>query len=82
MDAEDAMASQMVVDILRRHVSAGIVSTVWPAVTSDLRLSLERQAVDNRTWMCLNMICVTTATAAGGAVLKTSPTRDVGVGAQ
>ena len=77
------MASQMVVhvDILRRQVSAGIVSTVWPAVTSDLRLSLERQAVDNKTWKCLNMICVTTATAAGDAVLKMSPTRDVVVGA-
>jgi hypothetical protein len=49
VDAEDAMANQMEVDTLRRQVSAGIVSTVWPAVTSDLRLSLERQAADNKT---------------------------------
>jgi hypothetical protein len=80
--AEDAVTNQMVVDILRRQASAGIVSTVWPAVTSDLRLNLERQAVDNRTWMYLNLICVTTVTAAGDAVLRTSPTRDVVVGAR
>ena len=81
MGAEDDVTNQMVVDILRRQASAGIVSTVWPAVTSDLRLNLERQAVDNRTWMYLNLICVTTVTAAGDAVLKTSPTRDAVVGA-
>jgi len=82
MSGEEDAEAVTVVSTVRRQASAETACTARTAVYSDIRQSLEKGVVDNRTWTYLGMICVPTATVAGDAVLRMKPVRDVDSGAR